>query len=75
MPISVLQAIWWSARSTTATTLQFAMARKVGIVFPEIKQGDEASIDGELVPLEAETEIVIHPGGLKVLAPTGEQGD
>ncbi len=55
--------------------LRFSMARRAVISFPELKNGAQASIDGELVPLAAQTEIVIHRGALKVLAPTGEAQD
>jgi diacylglycerol kinase family enzyme len=48
-------------------------AKEVGLRFPQLRKNANAVIDGELVPLEDEiVEIVIHPGALKVLAPTME---
>jgi len=58
-----------------STDLEFSTARKVELVFPQVKSSARASIDGELIRLEREVEIVTHPGALKVLAPAGEQGD
>jgi len=58
-----------------STDLDFSTARKVELVFPNVKSSARASIDGELIPLEREVKILTHPGELKVLAPTGEQGD
>ncbi len=46
--------------------------REVGAVslhFPRLKQHVHASIDGELIDLEADVDFAIHPGGLKVLVP------
>lgn len=64
-----------SGKLNDSEDLNFSMAREVNLTFPEIKDGALATIDGELVPLEAEVEIIIHPGALKVLAPAGRTGD
>jgi len=44
-------------------------ARTVTLWFPDHHAGTRAAIDGEIVPLETEVEIVSHAGGLKVLVP------
>ncbi len=43
--------------------------REVTLVFPRKKSSAQASIDGELVPLERRVDLKIHPGALKVMAP------
>lgn len=39
------------------------------LTFPRRKQSAQAVVDGELIPLEARVELMVHPGGLKVVAP------
>ncbi len=44
-------------------------ARKVTVRFPELPRDGKASIDGELIELEAEVVLQIHPQALNVLVP------
>lgn len=44
-------------------------ADEVTLVFPKLKRNARATVDGELVPLEREVTLKIHPGALKVLKP------
>ena len=41
----------------------------VTLRFPRRKKSDQAVIDGELIPLESEVRLTVHPRALKVLAP------
>ncbi|MBC7284583.1 diacylglycerol kinase family protein [Hoeflea sp.] len=44
-------------------------AQKVTLSFPDHHVGTRAAIDGEIVPLDTEVELVCHAGALKVLVP------
>ena len=44
-------------------------AQKVTLNFPDHHVGTRAAIDGEIVPLDTEVELVCHAGALKVLVP------
>ena len=46
-------------------------AREVLLHFPRLPKHARAVMDGELVPLERDVEIVLHAGELKILAPQG----
>ena len=43
--------------------------QQVSLNFPHKKSSAQATIDGELVPLETRVDLKIHPGALKVIAP------
>ncbi len=44
-------------------------AREATIRFPRKKPGAKAVIDGELVDLQSQIDLKVHPGGLKVIVP------
>lgn len=46
-------------------------AGQVVLRFPHRKHDAHAVIDGELIPLDAEVDLRVHPGALKVLMPPG----
>lgn len=48
-----------------------AGTRRVTIRFPDVPRDGKASIDGELIDLESEVALQIHPGALNVLVPQG----
>ena len=53
--------------------LRTAVARRVEIAFERLDRGDRASLDGELIPLEAKVEVEIRPGALRALVPAAPQ--
>jgi diacylglycerol kinase family enzyme len=62
--LSVLLGNWKGHPEVSETEV-----RRVRLQFPRRKRSAQAVIDGELVPLEAEVDIIIHPGALKVVWP------
>ncbi|WP_425404192.1 diacylglycerol/lipid kinase family protein [Hwanghaeella sp.] len=46
--------------------------RQVTLTFPRLKRNARAVVDGELIELEPEVHVEIHPGELKLLVPIGE---
>lgn len=52
--------------------LQATEARRVELVFPRRRRGDQAAIDGELIPLAENVTIEIRPGALRTLNPRPE---
>lgn len=65
--LSVLIGSWKGSPLVTEQEVQ-----RVSLRFPHRKSSAQAVVDGELVPLETSVDIVIHPGGLRVLMPTME---
>ena len=47
---------------------------QVTLRFPRRRHSDQAVIDGELIPLEDKVRLLVHPGALKVYAPTALAG-
>lgn len=50
-------------------------AHEIKLRFPRLRRGANAVIDGELIPLEKEVTLQIHPGGLPIIVPAAVKGN